>query len=70
MSVQPGTAWDRVGMDPGELPGTCPCRHGSACAQAGRVIQMLISPSLYDLLRGWPALTSHNHVKLANIFVG
>ena len=27
----------RVGMDPGALPGTCPCRHGSACAYAGRV---------------------------------
>ena len=39
-SMHSETAWAQVppvGMGPGVYPGTCPCRHGRACAQAGQV---------------------------------
>jgi len=33
---QHGPGWAWVGRESGVLPGTCPCRHGRACAQPGQ----------------------------------
>ena len=34
---QHGPEWAWMSMGPGVYPGTCPCSHGRACAQPGRV---------------------------------